>query len=206
MAAEDCLTNANQEDEDAKAGETLQGIKSGLHGADCLKLRSARISQHPIPADDLPIVRLLPQTSTLYAAVMLASVTLAPVIKEFTMTETLKEKDPLHSRSLPARAVLGASLILSISNVTPPQHGPHSASDKAFWRFNLVIRHRHTPKRQRNGSYPFPACTRTGGGMIRVRRLSTTSSTPLFHRNRLKILIQRIDGAPDILEIEHAVI
>ncbi|MDA9976215.1 hypothetical protein N9F34_05345, partial [Alphaproteobacteria bacterium] len=146
---EDYLTNANQEDEDAKAGETLQGIKNGLHGADGLKLRSARIGQHPIPTDDLPIVRLL---SRLYAAVMLASVTLVPVIRKFTMTEILMEKGPIHSHSLPARAFLGTSLVLSNSNVIPPQHGSHSASDKAFWRFNLVIRHRRTPKRQRNGS------------------------------------------------------
>lgn len=94
MVAEDCLTNANQEDEDAKAGQTLQGIKYGLHGADGLKLRSSRIGQHPIPADDFPIVRLLPQTNRLCAAVMRAGVTLAPVIRGFTMTEILMEKEP----------------------------------------------------------------------------------------------------------------
>ena len=96
LAAEDCPPDARQEEADARGRETLARINSGLRGGDSLVLRKVEIGQRPIPADDLPIVGFRPEIEGLYAAVMHAGVTLAPMIGECAVAEILKGIEAPH--------------------------------------------------------------------------------------------------------------
>jgi glycine/D-amino acid oxidase-like deaminating enzyme len=108
LAAEDCPAGASQEEAEAKGRETLALIKTGLRGGDGLVLESVAIGQRPIPADGLPIIGFMPRVEGLYAAVMHAGVTLAPVIGDLAAAEILEDTEaPALALCRPGRFAIG---------------------------------------------------------------------------------------------------
>jgi glycine/D-amino acid oxidase-like deaminating enzyme len=102
--AEDHVDDAAADSPDAIAAKAMGTIERSLRQSEGLALESVDIGLRPIPADDLPIVGFTPQLRGLYAAIMHAGVTLAPVIGRLAASEILEgTRESLLESCRPAR-------------------------------------------------------------------------------------------------------
>ena len=102
--AEDYIDDTSANSPEMIAAKAMEAIKHSLRRTEGLALESVAVGIRPIPEDDLPIVGFTPQLRGLYAAIMHAGVTLAPVIGRLAAREILDgTQDSLLESCRPAR-------------------------------------------------------------------------------------------------------
>lgn len=87
--AEDYVDDTPANSPNVIAAKAMATITGALRRSEGLALESVDVGIRPIPADDLPIVGFTPQLSGLYAVIMHAGVTLAPVVGRLAANEIL---------------------------------------------------------------------------------------------------------------------
>ncbi|MGF1611411.1 MAG: NAD(P)/FAD-dependent oxidoreductase [Kiloniellales bacterium] len=89
LAAEDYIDRSPDNGPDAIAERALAAIRQSVRNGDGVALEDVRTGLRPIPTDDLPIVGFVSKVDGLYAAVMHAGVTMAPIIGRLVTAEIL---------------------------------------------------------------------------------------------------------------------